>query len=721
MADFDGDAARTSSSPVPRAASSTRARAAADFAEGAACAVALGGGRDRRVPGRLGRRRPDRTSSPWPRTRLRLWQNQGGGKFADCFHTQRRADLHLQARRIGGNACDINNDGRQDVFLLYPEMAPQVFFNRGYRSFGHAHKPIDMAETGNLPEAVKGQQAGVLADLNGDGAQDMALVLPTARCASCRRPLTGDSPLACAWPWPRRRACGGPVNVSADNDRRPLGAWAVSPGTGEALFCRTEAGEVTVTWQLPGGQAAEEDLHAGGQAHPLRDRHNRGGPSVTAHAPVDEPLPTIVGPRPERAGGGRIVVPRGMERLLTLAGSSPAWREKDLAVPLEEADEAVIGLSATRRDPGGGPGGALEQMAASFDRRTVRTPVGRTAAGVAAAALLATGLGGRAEAGVPDDVLRGGTRSDVTMLLGIRPDAPNVMSGKADLILLLKIRPADAKDQCSAEVVRALKKPKDKEPGKVQVIDLTKSANVEHAKAVRQMVAAWATARPCSSSARARKTSPSASCTWAASGSAWTRAARTTSGRWTSIHSHMEATWAGGTDMLLRSRPARQVPGHQRARWPAAAVGTSPSSSARSRAGSAPHWPWTWPARASSCSSWPPRAATRSSPRTAKAKKFEEVTARLKLGSKSGRGLGRLQRRRPAGPGLLGRQGADHLVAGRRRHVRLRGGGGACPRTSAWAWPRWTSASRAAPGCSGAGQPARCCWCPDRRRPGSSR
>jgi hypothetical protein len=63
-------------------------------------------------------------------------------------------------------------------------------------------------------------------------------------------------------------ACSGPVNVSAVNDRRPLGAWPVSPGTGEAFFCRADAGEVTVTWQLPGEPPQKRTFTLGNQ--PIR-------------------------------------------------------------------------------------------------------------------------------------------------------------------------------------------------------------------------------------------------------------------------------------------------------------------------------------------------------------------------------------------------------------------------------------------------------------------
>ena|GEM_PF-293569 len=272
---------------------------------------------------------------------------------------------------------------------------------------------------------------------------------------------------------------------------------------------------------------------------------------MTAHTPIDEPLSTIVGPRSERAGGGRIVVPRGMERLLTLAGSSPEWREKVLAGPLNAADEAGIGLSASERAIlGAVPRGALEQVAASFARRTVRTPLGRTAAGVAAAALLATGFGGQAEAGLPDDsVLRSGARSEVTMLVGIRPDGPNEMSAKAELIVLLKAAPFDAQGRSSAEVVRVLK---GKRPAKNLVIDLNHAGSPEHAKAVKEMVAANGDGPVLLIVGRGEKGEEVGRLHL---GGKWIGLDRGgEDGVWEvdTIYSHMEEVWAGGTDMLLR-------------------------------------------------------------------------------------------------------------------------------------------------------------------------
>lgn len=112
---------------------------------------------------------------------------------------------------------------------------------------------------------------------------------------------------------------------------------------------------------------------------------------------IEAPVPTIVGPRPEAGPGASISVPRGMEKLLTLAGLNAGWKEKTLADPLRAAAEADIPLtpieSAILKSI---PSKTLGQMILSFVR-TRLTPVRETAlaAGTAAAALLATteGLG----------------------------------------------------------------------------------------------------------------------------------------------------------------------------------------------------------------------------------------------------------------------------------------------------------------------------------------
>jgi hypothetical protein len=151
---------------------------------------------------------------------------------------------------------------------------------------------------------------------------------------------------------------------------------------------------------------------------------------MTTYRQIDEPSPTIVGPRPAEGAGGRMQIPQGLERLLTLAGISAEWREKVLADPGAAAAEASIELAASERAIlESVPRPALAAMAGSFARRHGGASFGKLAAGAAAAALLA----GSAFAGeIP--AAPGGIRADepppqparegVPAPTGIRPDVP---------------------------------------------------------------------------------------------------------------------------------------------------------------------------------------------------------------------------------------------------------------------------------------------------------
>ena len=82
---------------------------------------------------------------------LGVWQNQGKGQFQNCFgaspvHLVGELTYMSESGAIAGNTCDINNDGRQDIFLVYPAAAPTLFFSRGFRCFGFAHKPVGLSE-----------------------------------------------------------------------------------------------------------------------------------------------------------------------------------------------------------------------------------------------------------------------------------------------------------------------------------------------------------------------------------------------------------------------------------------------------------------------------------------------------------------------------------------------------------------------------------------------
>ncbi|MCX7805594.1 MAG: VCBS repeat-containing protein [Planctomycetota bacterium] len=257
VADFDGDAIPDVIQPFAKGSIFFKGKGGGAFESGVACPVQLGEGRtgaclgDFDADGRLDVLTMAEDSP-------RVWQNAGGGKFTNEFFICGEFSYISKPGCIMGNACDINNDGRQDIFLASSERGAQVFFNRGFRSFGHAHQPIDIAEAQIIPDALNGQQAGVLADLNGDGLQDMALILPDGRVFVLQQASGGGEALVVRVALAPGSGCAGPVTVSARNDRMPLGAWAVAPGVSEAVFGRTTPGEVTIRWRMPCGKEQEK-------------------------------------------------------------------------------------------------------------------------------------------------------------------------------------------------------------------------------------------------------------------------------------------------------------------------------------------------------------------------------------------------------------------------------------------------------------------------------
>jgi len=253
-ADFDGDGLPDVIQPFAKGSFFFKGDGKGGFAPAVPCAISLGEGRSAAFLGDFdGDGRIDVFVAG--ADGCSMWQNSGGGKFTEMLNYSGEIAYISKPGAIGGNTCDVNNDGRQDIFILYAEIAPQIFFNRGFRSTGHAHKPTDLGETNVLPGAINGTQAGVVADLTAHGAQDMALVLLDGTVWVLPQSLGGESGLAVRVGL-AHGACAGPVTITAHNSTRSLGAWALSPG-GEAFLGTTEAGDITFSWQIP-GQAPQE-------------------------------------------------------------------------------------------------------------------------------------------------------------------------------------------------------------------------------------------------------------------------------------------------------------------------------------------------------------------------------------------------------------------------------------------------------------------------------
>jgi len=182
-----------------------------------------------------------------------LLVNQGGGRFRDALREAGEIEYNsLQSETAAGSWCDLNNDGRQDFVLFSPDVGYQPYFNRGFRCFGYAPE-IDAQNT-RLPGAEaarRGQQAGVVADFNGDGAQDLAFVAADGQVWVLWRDASKGRNLGVSvLPPPGEH---GPINVLGFDGTRPLGAQPASAGA-SAFFCRRSKGPIKLRWQAEPGQ-----------------------------------------------------------------------------------------------------------------------------------------------------------------------------------------------------------------------------------------------------------------------------------------------------------------------------------------------------------------------------------------------------------------------------------------------------------------------------------
>jgi len=204
-----------------------------------------------------------------------LWNQRPGLKFVEAFGHS--GEMSYTAQAVGGavpQVCDINNDGLADLFMTVGDEVPHIYFNRGFRSFGKALS-LDWEHAEFTAQTQQGQQAGVVADFNGDGAEDLAMVLRDGAVQVWLRAVGegGDSQalgaravLAAGAP------AAGPVTVSGWNDRRALGARSVAPGTPGALFGLNAAGNVKLKWQLPGGKPQEKTVEVEGKVRVVEVR-----------------------------------------------------------------------------------------------------------------------------------------------------------------------------------------------------------------------------------------------------------------------------------------------------------------------------------------------------------------------------------------------------------------------------------------------------------------
>ncbi len=258
VADFDGDSHPDIIQPFERGSLFYSGKGSGCFGIGVVCAIAAGKGKSAICTGDFdadGLLDVLTTSKEG----CEIWQNLGRGRFAPRRSSSGEIAYIAKPEGIACEACDINNDGRQDIFIAYESMGAQIFFNRGFRSTGHAHK-LDLTDNGLLPDAEKGQQAGCIGDFNADGAQDMALVLKKGNVHLFWRDTAEASPLSIKVDLSPKGSFAGPLTVTGWLGRRCLGAWNVIPGTSTGFVGLMDVGKRNVKWRFPGDRPQEKQF-----------------------------------------------------------------------------------------------------------------------------------------------------------------------------------------------------------------------------------------------------------------------------------------------------------------------------------------------------------------------------------------------------------------------------------------------------------------------------
>ena len=187
-----------------------------------------------------------------------IWLNNGEGQFENIWHI---GEPDYIAKQDDSDAAvgDLNNDGRRDFVIFYNRVALHPFFSRGFAAFGFAAE-MDVVKQDLFRAAASGQQTGLLADMNGDGAQDLATVLSDGTVWALFRETEHGPGLCAKVTLPPDAGHAGPVNVTGWEGNRCLGAWSVTPGVSRAFFGKQRPGPIKITWQMPDGRPQERQV-----------------------------------------------------------------------------------------------------------------------------------------------------------------------------------------------------------------------------------------------------------------------------------------------------------------------------------------------------------------------------------------------------------------------------------------------------------------------------
>ncbi|MCG3178990.1 MAG: hypothetical protein BIFFINMI_01320 [Phycisphaerae bacterium] len=193
----------------------------------------------------------------------RPWRNAGGGRFDGPYPAGALDYINNGIACIG----DINNDGRQDILMVGGNGTLHCVVGQGFFHFAWAGAataswyPLTWPKEGEPFAQSAGQQAGLLADLDGDGAQESIVVMgngdlwvgyphsdePRFKTLAVRASLPPGGRFA------------GPLTVTGWSAGRCLGAWNVTHAA-PAFFAGRTPADMKLRWQYPGRPLCETTL-----------------------------------------------------------------------------------------------------------------------------------------------------------------------------------------------------------------------------------------------------------------------------------------------------------------------------------------------------------------------------------------------------------------------------------------------------------------------------
>jgi hypothetical protein len=186
-------------------------------------------------------------------TGINLLANRGDWRFAPVW-LEAGEIYKTQTRARTVQVCDINCDGRADLFVGYERSGPVFLFNRGFRTFGTADELTLAGATVGEGDAARelqcgtalmgGAPRGVVADFDRDGAPDLASAAPDGTVWVVWRDR-GERYLNVEAALPRGAA--GPMTVNAWHGARSLGARLARPGM-PAYFGMESKGGLKLEW-----------------------------------------------------------------------------------------------------------------------------------------------------------------------------------------------------------------------------------------------------------------------------------------------------------------------------------------------------------------------------------------------------------------------------------------------------------------------------------------